>query len=46
MKDKVFAIRKSTEGKAASEVVLKEHGSRKKTTTRKPKKNRSQTSLF
>lgn len=46
MKDQIFAIRKSTEGKAASEVVLKEHGSRKKTTARKTKKNISQASLF
>jgi len=46
MKDQIFSIRKSPEGKAASELVLKEHGSRRKTTTRKTSKNKAQASLF
>jgi len=46
MKDQVFAIRKSTEGKEASEVVLKAHGSRKKRPVRKKKKAKPQASLF
>lgn len=51
MKDQVFTIRKSTEGKEASEAVLKEHGSRKPTrprrpTARKTKKDHLQANLF
>lgn len=46
MKDQIFSIRKSAEGKEASEVVLNEHGSRKKTTVRKAKINEPQESLF
>lgn len=46
MKDQIFAIRKSDAGKEASDSVLKKHGSRKKTTTRKKQKKNLQTSLF
>jgi deoxyribodipyrimidine photo-lyase len=46
MKDQVFTIRKSTEAKEASELVLKEHGSRKKTVKPKKKKDDTQASLF
>lgn len=46
MKEQVFSIRKSAEGKEASETVLKAHGSRKSTTKRRVKKSTSQTSLF
>ena len=43
MKDQIFAIRKSQEGKKASQEVLKKHGSRKKTGK---KKSKSQMQLF
>ena len=46
MKDQVFSIRKSTEGKEASETVLKAHGSRKKTKRRQVRKVEPQTNLF
>ena len=43
MKDQIFAIRKSQQGKDASQEVLKKHGSRKKTAAKKPS---SQMQLF
>jgi len=46
MKDQIFAIRKSAEGKEASETVLVKHGSRKKTPIRKKTKKSLQKSLF
>ena len=46
MKDQIFAIRKSAEGKESSAVVLNEHGSRKKTAARKNKKPSAQINLF
>ncbi len=38
MKDQIFRIRKSQDGKDASQEVLQKHGSRKKSMTKKPKK--------
>lgn len=46
MKDQVFAIRKSAAGKAASQEVLEQHGSRKKVIPRKARKKKIQASLF
>ncbi len=46
MKDQIFVIRKSIEGKAASDAVLQKHGSRKKKPARKTTKTNKQINLF
>ena len=46
MKDQVFTIRKSVEGRTESKKVLRKHGSRKKPSSPKPKKDDGQLELF